>query len=149
MGCSAVKQRCRFRPQSRTQQHHPGVSLEITPISDGDDRSEVCIELRRRITHRARALLLVSPGDLAKRLAAMLSELQPVLISGKTQQACRFGIAGIDQLLDASLPSGWNLFIVAGSLPSGLGAVTKAMSRIALRGRVPVIHFVESRRAPP
>jgi hypothetical protein len=148
MSCSAVKQRCGFRPHPQAQRHRPGVRLEIVQLSTGEDRQEVCNELRRRISHKTRALLLVSPSDLAKGLAAMLSELRPVLVKAETRQACRFGVAGIDRLVDGSLPSGWDLFFLVGPLRGGMGSVTNALSRVALPGRVPVIRF-ESRSAPP
>ncbi len=132
-----------------TLQPGTGVCLEVLPVSVVDDRNEVGVELRKRISHRTRALLLVSPGDLAGRLASILGELKPVVVAGKTQQPYRFGIAGLDQLSAGRLLSGWNLFFLVGRLPSGLGAVTKALSRVAFPGRVPVIHFINARRAPP
>ena len=132
----------------------------IGDLSKDEARNDlIATEVRRRVTHRRRALVLTDRIEHAARLAGMLNDLRPVLLTGDVSKGdrtigmeavkagARLTIATIHLLGEGVDVPGWDLLFLASPIAGGPRTL-QAIGRVARpapgKARAEVVDFVDS-----
>jgi superfamily II DNA or RNA helicase len=132
----------------------------IGDLSKDEARNDlIATEVRKRVTQRRRALVLTDRIEHATRLAGMLNDLRPVLLTGDVSNGdrtigmeavkagARLTIATIHLLGEGVDVPGWDLLFLASPIAGGPRTL-QAIGRVARpapgKERAEVVDFVDS-----